>query len=510
MDNRKVLEHYGVDALLINSTNEFLTEYSLLDENSRYKVTKFSGSTGDALMTNDGIFLFVDGRYHIQADLEVNHDLVSVVKLQQNQSVNDEIVRYTGKNRILGVFSKKNSQARVEMLSKVLNIKLLDDDIFTPSHTQFTLETEEVNGISPEAKVEGIQSIMDENEAILLTNAEDVSYLFNLRSYSIPYSSKIYGKALITKYEIELFTPDSFDVLYDKLQEFQGKIFIDKQTLNAFDFKMISEKAVQMKENPIRLMKAVKSDIEIEHLKSAFARTDKTLLAIRDFINNNNNISEYDIAVELEKEFYAHGATGLSFKPIVAKDANSALAHYSKSSKDEIVTDGSLVLIDCGGYYEQGLATDCTRVFVKGEPTELQKEVYTTVLRNFLACFHANDLTYGAEIDSLARFFFQKNLISGFVFNHGLGHGIGISVHEAPPALNQGDAGKVKLKDNMCFTIEPGLYNQDCFGVRLENSCYKKDGKTESFTGMPFEKKLINFDDLNEQERIWLDEFGVI
>lgn len=510
MDNRKVLEHYGVDALLINSTNEFLTEYSLLEENSRYKVTDFSGSTGDALMTYDGIFLFVDGRYHIQADLEVNHDIVRVIKLQQNQSMNDEIIRYTGKNRLLGVFSKKNSQARVETLGKSLNIKLLDDDIFTPSHADISLETEEISGISPEVKVEGIQSVMEDNEAILLTNSEDVSYLFNLRSYSIPYSSKIYGKAFITKSDIELFTPDTFNVLYDKLQEFQGKIFIDKLTLNAFDYKMISEKAVQMKENPIKLMKSVKSDIEIEHLKSAFARTDKTLLAVRDFINNNDKISEYDIAVELEKEFYAHGALGLSFKPIVAKDKNSALAHYSKSSKDEIISDGSLILIDCGGYYEQGLATDCTRVFVKGEPTNLQKEVYTTVLRNFLTCFHANDLTCGAEIDSLARFFFQKNLISGFVFNHGLGHGIGISVHEAPPALNQGDFGKIKLKNNMCFTIEPGLYNQDYFGIRLENSCYKKDGKTESFTNMPFEKKLINYESLTEQELKWLSEFEVL
>lgn len=78
----------------------------------------------------------------------------------------------------------------------------------------------------------------------------------------------------------------------------------------------------------------------------------------------------------------------MSFKSIVAKDKNSALAHYSKSSKDEIIKDRSLVLIDCGAYFEGGLATDITRVFVKGTPTELQKKIYTTVLKAFLLGFN--------------------------------------------------------------------------------------------------------------------------
>ncbi len=135
-------------------------------------------------------------------------------------------------------------------------------------------------------------------------------------------------------------------------------------------------------------MKAVKNEAEIEHLKDAFKRTDNAVSAIRDFIENTDNISEFDIAVQLAKEFKSQGAVGLSFSSIVAKDKNSALAHYSKSSKDEIITDGSLVLIDCGGYFEGGLATDITRVFVKGQPSELHKKIYTTVLKAFLRAFN--------------------------------------------------------------------------------------------------------------------------
>ena len=169
-------------------------------------------------------------------------------------------------------------------------------------------------------------------------------------------------------------------------------------------------------------------------------------------------------------------------------------------------------MIDCGAYYEGGLATDITRVFVKGEPSDLQKQVYTTVLKAFLRAYNIElkDNISGFDIDSSVRKFFEENAPQGFVFNHGLGHGIGINVHEAPPSLSVGEIAKTPLKENMCFTIEPGLYNAEFFGVRLENSCYLKNGKIKSFVHVPYEKKLIDYSMLSGQEQKWLNEFGVI
>lgn len=509
-NNREILEKYGVDFLLVNSTNEFLVEYSQLEENSRYKLTNFSGSTGDALLAPETVYLFVDGRYHIQADLEVDHSRVQVVKLQAGQRFIDELALIIGKGKSIGIFSKKNSQAQVELYKKYFAVKLLDEDIFTPNSTAQTLEIESVPGIPPEEKVQGIQSVMNNDEALLITNSEEVSYLFNKRSYSIPYSSKIYGKALIYKDSVELFTPEGFEDFYEEVKNFNGKIFIDKKSITAFDYEQVKDKAAEMKENPIRLMKSVKSEAEIDHLSGAFERSDAALLAVRNFIECNDNISEFDIAQKLQEEFYKQGAKGLSFKPIVAKDKNSALAHYSKSSKEEIIQEGSLILIDCGAYFEEGLATDMTRVFVKGTPNELQKQVYTTVLRTFLTCYNCQNFETGFDIDATARFFIQQNPVEGFVFNHGLGHGIGISVHENPPSLSPGELGHSKIQNGMCFTIEPGLYNANHFGVRLENSCHLDDGAIISFSNMPFEKKLINFEMLNDQEKLWLEEFEVI
>ena len=480
-------------------------EYCPLEENSRYLLTNFSGSTGDVLVTPDKIFLFVDGRYHIQADLEVNHEKITVVKLQTGENFLDELIKKIPEEETLGVFSKKNSQKRVDYLKEHgVKIKLLDTDPLDKNIEYDNSNIVQVEGVPVEEKVKNI------DKTILITNLEEVSYLFNLRDFSRNYSSKIRGKAIIINGRARLS-----DEIDDFVENYNGEIWVDKSSVNAYDYALIGEKARILKDSPIKLMKSIKTDEELEHYKECFRRTDLAVKAIREYIETHDNLSEFDVAEQLEKEFKKYGAKSLSFKSIVAKDKNSALAHYSKCSKDEIIKDGNLVLIDCGAYYEQGLATDITRVFVKGTPSKLQIKVYTTVLKMFLGAFMqlrsgaAKQLS-GFEIDNCTREIYAQNKIDGFVFNHGLGHGIGINVHEYPPNLSKNEMAKVEIKDGMCFTIEPGLYNENHFGVRLENSCYMKDGKIHSFTKMNYEKKLIDFSLLTEQEKEWLKEFEAI
>ena len=118
MDTITVIKNFmddnDIKYLLVNSTNEFLVEYNSPEENSRYKLTNFSGSTGEALVTPDRIYQFVDGRYHIQADQEVNHEIVTVVKLKNNQSEQEEIIKLIPEYETLGVFAKKLSQKKYE------------------------------------------------------------------------------------------------------------------------------------------------------------------------------------------------------------------------------------------------------------------------------------------------------------------------------------------------------------------------------------------------------------
>ena len=123
---QKLLKQLRVDYLLVNSTNEFLVEYSDLSENARYTLTGFTGSTGDALITKDKIYLFVDGRYHTQADLETKAG-IEVVKLQIGQSQDEEIKKGIKPWNVLGIVAKKVSQARLEQF-KFYRKKLLKHD----------------------------------------------------------------------------------------------------------------------------------------------------------------------------------------------------------------------------------------------------------------------------------------------------------------------------------------------------------------------------------------------
>lgn len=509
--------------LLINSTNEFLVEYNTLEENSRYKLTNFSGSTGEALVTPDNIFLFVDGRYHIQADLEVDHDKITVVKIPTGSNYMDELLEKIPQSETLGIFSRKNSQSKYEYLSSKRNIKLLNNDPLDNSCYNFLGENIKLDikytGLTVEEKISKISQNLKEDEAIYITDLDEVSYLFNMRNFSQKFSAKIRGKCVISGDGYELFLQDKLSELEDILKSSDNNIYVDKSSITAYDYSLLKNPK-ELRENPIKMMKSQKNDVELECMKDAFKKTDKAVSAIRDYIENNDNLSEFDIAQQLEKEFKKQGAVGLSFNSIVAKDKNSALAHYSKSSKDEIITDGSLVLIDCGGYFEGGLATDITRVFVKGTPKPIHKKIYTLVLKAFLRAFNYNSCHFevlaeesnqltGYEIDTMVHKFFNEQDTEGFVFNHGLGHGIGINVHECPPNLSQNEIAKTPIKDGMCFSIEPGLYKEGQFGVRLENSCYFKDNKIHSFVKMNYENKLIDYDMLSDEEKEWLKEFEV-
>lgn len=290
---REFMNEQGINYLLVNSTNKYLEEYTPLEENSRYFLTGFSGSTGDVLVAPDNIFLFVDGRYHIQADLEVNHDVVTVVKLQTGQVFLDELIMKIPENESLGVFSKKNSQKRVEYLQeKGVNIKYLDFDPLEKNIEYDNSNIVQVEGVPVEDKIKDISL----DGAVLITNLEEVSYLFNLRDFSKNYSSKIRGKAVILNGRARLL-----DEIDDFVESYNGNIYVDKSCINAYDYRLVGDKLKILQDSPIKLMKSVKTNDEISHYIDAFKRTDMAVKAIRKYIENNDNISEYDIAVQLEK-----------------------------------------------------------------------------------------------------------------------------------------------------------------------------------------------------------------
>jgi len=507
---------------LINCTNKYLDEYTPAEENSRLHVTGFTGSVGNALICpNEKILLFVDGRYHQQADVETNPDKIQVIKLKTGEPQLNVMCSKIKKNSVLKLNPEKNSQAVVDFLTTVLRPKNVKIEFWVhDNYSQCSIRSNRVAEFLQDNDFD--KKIKKIPNNTLITNPEEISYLCGLRCFSRDYTSKIEGKffryndkfILFTDYKIKgknnnlsILPEIEFKETISKITE---KVYVDKTSITALDFSYI--KNPKHKKSLIKEIKSIKTKPEIEHYKYAFNQTDKTLLDIRNYIEENDNLSEYDISEKLHELFIKNGAKTLSFKSIVAINKNSALAHYSKSSKSELLKNGDLVLIDCGAYYDKGLATDITRVFVKGEPNDLQKKIYTTVLKSFLNCYNykMDKTTEGFDIDLEARKILKKSTITGFEFSHGLGHGIGISVHEMPPNLSKNKIAKTAIKNNMCFTIEPGLYNPEHFGVRLENSCYLNRGKIKSFSNMGFEGKLIDYDLLTKKEKEYLKEFTIL
>lgn len=535
---RNFIKEKNADALLVNSTNEFLVEYNQLDKNSRFLLTKFSGSTGDVLLTLDNLYLFVDGRYHQQADIEVDKNFVDVVKLQITQPYLKELVSKIGNDKKILIVSSKNSLSFAEALEEELKCKkskivyIEQDPIIALIGKQLNNDKPIIHRVPPEIsmvtadeKFKIVSKELNQNEATLITSLEDVAYLTNLRSFDIPYSSTFFAKVIVTNEKAYLFTDYNVGFIGEnfrvkKLSDYDNllanlknsKIFIDEKNISVRDYRLIDSSNI-ISNSDFYKYKTIKNEGEINHIKTAFNRADAALSIVEKMLNSDTIYTEYDICSALEKSFYDNGAMALSFKPIVASGSNSSIIHYSNPSKSKFVEEGDFLLVDCGGYYEGGYATDITRTFIKGFPSAQQKTVYTTVLKAFFNAFkskYTNRSTW-FDIDKTARDVIDNAKNEGFSFGHSTGHGVGISVHESPPFVAPSPISKKQITKNMVFTIEPGIYKENWGGVRLENTVYVKDineeVQIETLSKYKFETKLIDYNLLTAEETKWLEDW---
>ena len=357
---RSFLSKNDIDGLVINSTNEFLVEYNMLEQNSRYHVTGFTGSTGDVLFTNDKIYLFVDTRYHEQADNQVDHELVEVVKIPLSKSYIDALSETIPAYFKIGLISTKTSKRFYDILSKNLQNKNSTIKLFsTDPVTEFTKEKikpikynifsvdMDIAGVSADEKFERIKECAGEKFNILVTSLEDIAYLTNKRSYDFEYSSIFPAKAIITEQQVNIYTDCELPYIGENyklysLSEFESHIkqiekstlYIDETQLTIQDFKLINT-SNKILPSHLRLFKTVKNEKEINHLKHCFERSDEALKVVLNMVNSDTIYSEYDYYEALVKAMKDNGAKALSFKPIVAVGTNTSIIHYSTPSKEK-------------------------------------------------------------------------------------------------------------------------------------------------------------------------------
>lgn len=242
-----------------------------------------------------------------------------------------------------------------------------------------------------------------------------------------------------------------------------------KTTLAEFSFVEIGSGITALKKN--------KAPHELDSIAKAQAVTDKAFSKILTQIKPE--MSELDIAVELAYIIAKLGGEGLAFDTIVASGTNTSKPHAHPTMKK--IKNGDAVTIDFGAKYN-GYCSDMTRTFFVGKPSEKMTEIYQLVLKAQLNVL--NNLKCGMtckEIDGLAREIITANGY-GSNFQHGLGHGLGVDIHEVPGV---GPNSVEVVEENMLITVEPGIYVAGVGGVRIEDLVIIKKDSYINLTTSP-------------------------
>ncbi len=233
----------------------------------------------------------------------------------------------------------------------------------------------------------------------------------------------------------------------------------------------------------VEKLRAIKSADELAVIREAVRVADEVMQQVLATLRPG--LSELEVAFAIESGIRARGGSGTSFETIVASGARSALPHGVASSK--IIEQNDLVTIDMGALYG-GYCSDMTRTVCVGKSNEKQREIYQLVYRAQVAACDA--IKSGASckaVDAVAR-----NLIKdaghGDDFGHGLGHGVGLDIHEAPRLAK---AGKGALQAGMIVTSEPGVYLADWGGVRIEDMLFVTETGAEILTQTPKPAQLL-------------------
>ncbi|MBQ9748220.1 MAG: aminopeptidase P family protein [Clostridia bacterium] len=230
----------------------------------------------------------------------------------------------------------------------------------------------------------------------------------------------------------------------------------------------------------IRELAEYKDEREMALVREAQKITDEAFAAVLPLLRPD--MKETDVAAELEYQMKKRGASGTSFETIAVSGTNSARPH---GVPRPVTLERGFLTMDFG-CYRKGYASDMTRTVVIGRADNDMKKVYDTVLRAQLAAIDAvREGMTGAELDRVARDIIHGAGYEG-CFGHGLGHGVGIYIHENPRVSA---VGRKPLTRGHIFTVEPGIYLKGKYGVRIEDMIQMTENDPVDITASP--KDLI-------------------
>ena len=343
-------------------------------------------------------------------------------------------------------------------------------------------------------RINKLREKLNKNEGIIVSNPSNAFYLSEIRSSNIT--------LYITKEKAILFTDFRYKELAEK-NKYGFSVVSDKDFLSSFS-RFLSDEAEILVENDYitldfyeKLNKKCKEHKNIKFLSAKNIINDLRIIKDEDEISNIKkacetaenaylitlpDIKEGMTELELKALLQYNMMLTPSFDTIVLFGGNSSLPHGV--SGERILKNGDAILMDFGCFYN-GYASDMTRTVFFGNPSEDQKKIYKTVLKaHEIAAEFISDSKDCSKIDRVAREYIDNAGYRG-LFGHSLGHGVGIDIHESPGLMTKSVE---MLKENMVFTIEPGIYIEKNFGVRIENTYVLAENTAKSLINV--EKSL--------------------
>ena len=538
---KKKFKNYKIDGYIVPKNDEFFGEYIPENKDNLKFISSFSGSYGFALILKNENYLFVDGRYTLQAKIQSgqNFKIITIPK-----KFPSEVLK--GKKLSIGFDPKLHTELMINRLFDKSNCKLvplyenLINKIWANKNNNknnkfYKLSNKEV-GESSENKIKKLSKILNKNQmdCQFISSPENVAWLLNIRGSDSEFTptpnsyviinkeKKIYLfcnlKKIDKKFKKSLHNIEIININYIEnyfLKMKNKRIQIDSMSCSIF-FKSILKKnnVIFEMQDPVYILKSIKNKIEIENTIKAHVHDGVALTKFLFWVKNNfikKKITEISAQEKLLK-FRKNNKSFrfLSFPTISGSGPNGAIIHYKPTKKsNRILRKGDIYLVDSGGQYNFG-TTDVTRTISLDNKEQKIKNIFTRVLKGHIAVanYKLKKKTIGSEIDFVARKPLKEINLD---YEHGTGHGVGyfLNVHEGPHAISKGN--KINFKEGMVVSNEPGYYENGKFGIRIENLITvkkeKRNLKFENLTLAPIDKSLINKKLLNNDEINWLNSY---
>jgi Xaa-Pro aminopeptidase len=546
---REALHRHGVDALLVPSSDPHLSEYLPGRWQGREWLSGFTGSMGTLVVTVREAALFADSRYWVQAAQELAGSGIDLVKIASGAAPAhvDWLVAKVPRGaavavdgQVLGLASAQQLRSALESAGVVLRTDLDLLDEAWPDRPALPIEPvyEHLAAMQRQGATHHFVSTVD-----------DIAWLFNLRGSDVTYNPVFLAHALIDDARVRLFVgAGKVDVdlaarlatdgihlapyadAAAALAALPGDavLLIDPKRITWSFRQQVSARCVESL-NPSTLLKSRKSAHDATHIRAAMVEDG---LAMCEFYawfeaaladpGRVEPITELTIDERLSAARARRaGFVGLSFPTIAAFNANGAMPHYRALPESHAVIAGDgLLLIDSGAQYRGG-TTDITRVWPIGQVGDAHRRDYTLVLKGTIALSRTRFPrgTLSPMLDAIAR---APLWAEGLDYGHGTGHGVGyfLNVHEGPQSISKAvPVPDMAMEAGMVTSIEPGLYRDGQWGVRIENlvmnvpwagpegSAFGDFLEFETLTLCPIDTRCIERHLMRTDEIAWLNGY---